>query len=69
MSGYDLLVLFVNDSYHNFSSYWSWCDEDLGVSSPAIFSISGSFPDRKTSDFVAKMLPIGFKSCVDFLLT
>lgn len=34
------------------------------------FSISGSFPDRKTSDFVvAKMLPIGFKSCVDFLLT
>ena len=26
------------------------------------FSISGSFPDRKTSDFVAKMLPIGFKS-------
>lgn len=22
-SDYDLLVLFVNDSYHNFSCYWS----------------------------------------------
>lgn len=22
-SGYDLLVFFVNDSYHNFSNYWS----------------------------------------------
>lgn len=34
-----------------------------------VFRLLLFFPDRKTSDFVAKMLPIGFKSCVDFLLT
>lgn len=70
--GYDLFVLFVNDSYYNFFSYWSWCDEDFGVLFFVylvyVFSILGSFFDCKISDFVVKMLLIGFKSCVDFFL-